>query len=337
MPAHIEDALTKTIRNYIWDNDAHPRIGLEYLYKPLNKGGLNLLDIKSRNEAIEIIWLKDYLNLTPSRQMWARATDILINASAPPGTSATARINTFLQTWDPPTKGPQSEIMNPDIKRMLNVAKKYNTNLTAIRLSPGICARLPAWYHPGAAPRSLANVKAKCMLNIHNAKSVADMIILSKKLRARTRNTLHEPSQACICADCARDRLKGCRNPHACAVEAETRLNDLAPKYNPLAIEINDNLSLTPNRKARNEAARTREDCEIIFDPSITCKDGIEECFRIFTNPDRISPSPAIRQLQRGINLEHINSVVYMDGACMKNGKMNARCGSGVWIEENDA
>jgi hypothetical protein len=83
MPTHIEDAIIKIIRDYIWDNDIHPRIGLEHLYKPLNKGGLNLLDIKTRNEAIEIVWLKDYLNLTPSRQMWARATDILINASAP--------------------------------------------------------------------------------------------------------------------------------------------------------------------------------------------------------------------------------------------------------------
>jgi hypothetical protein len=105
MPIHIEDTLTKTIRDYIWDNDVHPRIGLEHLHKPLNEGGLNILDIKSQNEAIEIVWLKDYLNLTPSRQMWARVTDILINASAPPGTSVIARINTFLQTWAPPTKG----------------------------------------------------------------------------------------------------------------------------------------------------------------------------------------------------------------------------------------
>jgi hypothetical protein len=84
MPTHIEDALTKIIRNYIWDNNIHPRISLEHLYKPLNEGGLNLLDIKPQNKVIEIIWLKDYLNLTPSRQMWARATDILIKASAPP-------------------------------------------------------------------------------------------------------------------------------------------------------------------------------------------------------------------------------------------------------------
>ena len=54
--------------------------------------------------------------------------------------------------------------------------------------------------------------------------------------------------------------------------------------------------------------------------------------------PDRISLTPANRQLQRGINLENVNTVVYTDGACMHNGKMNARCGgSGVWIEANNA
>lgn len=65
---------------------------MEYMHKPLNKGGLNLLNIKACNEAIELVWLRDYLNLSPSRQTWAIVTDILINATAPP---------------PPPQQGPQ--------------------------------------------------------------------------------------------------------------------------------------------------------------------------------------------------------------------------------------
>jgi ribonuclease HI len=109
------------------------------------------------------------------------------------------------------------------------------------------------------------------------------------------------------------------------------------PKYNPLAFEVNDNLSLTPNRKARNEAARVRENAKVIFDPMITCKNSIEECFRIFTDPNQISLTPVTRQLQRGINLEHISMEVYTDGVCIHNGKLNTRCGSGLWIGENNA
>ena len=98
MPPHIEEALRKIIRDFVWDNDIHPRIALDYLYYPLNEGGLNLLDLKARNEAIELVWLKEYLNLTPSRQTWAIVMDILVNATAPPGTSAIALTNAFLQT-----------------------------------------------------------------------------------------------------------------------------------------------------------------------------------------------------------------------------------------------
>jgi hypothetical protein len=78
-------------------------------------------------------------------------------------------------------------------------------------------------------------------------------------------------------------------------MEALKRIHELAPKYNPLQIgEQHDKLSLTNRRKDRNTLAR-KSDEEITFDPSITCKDSIAECFRIFTDPNRISPIPAGR------------------------------------------
>ena len=138
MPPHIEAAITKIIRNIIWDNDEHLRIAPEHLQRPLKEGGLNLLDIEARNEAIELVWMRDFLNLTPSRQTWATVSDILTNATAPLGVSAVAIINAFLQTWRPPTKGPRADLLNENIKRMLKVAKTYGTNLAAIRLSPSV-------------------------------------------------------------------------------------------------------------------------------------------------------------------------------------------------------
>ena len=100
---------------------------MEYMHKPLNKGGLNLLNIKACNEAIELVWLRDYLNLSPSRQTWAIVTDILINATAPPpsaGTSVVAVVNTFLQSWNTLSRGPRLTTLNKGIVRMLNIAKK---------------------------------------------------------------------------------------------------------------------------------------------------------------------------------------------------------------------
>ena len=66
MPTHIESALTKIIRDFMWEDDSSPRITLKLLQKPIDEGGLNLLDIKARNEAIEIVWLKAYLNFSPT-------------------------------------------------------------------------------------------------------------------------------------------------------------------------------------------------------------------------------------------------------------------------------
>ena len=83
MPPHIEVALVKIIHDFMWDNNTHPRISMEYLHWPLDKGGLNILNIRAQNDTIELVWLRDYLNLTPSRQPWAIVSDILINATSP--------------------------------------------------------------------------------------------------------------------------------------------------------------------------------------------------------------------------------------------------------------
>ncbi|KAA1476632.1 hypothetical protein DENSPDRAFT_747484, partial [Dentipellis sp. KUC8613] len=54
MPPNIEDAVIKEIRTFIWPDCKSAAIALDYLYNPANKGGIGLLDIKARNEAIEI-------------------------------------------------------------------------------------------------------------------------------------------------------------------------------------------------------------------------------------------------------------------------------------------
>jgi len=87
MPPPIETALTKIIRNFMWEDDSSLRIALNFLCLPLSEGGLNLINIPARNEAIEIVWLKSYLNFTPSHPIWTVVTDLIINKAAPPGIS----------------------------------------------------------------------------------------------------------------------------------------------------------------------------------------------------------------------------------------------------------
>ena len=95
-----------------------------------------------------------------------------------------------------------------------------------------------------------------------------------------------------------------------------------------------DNLSLTRNRNQSNEAVR-RSQGEIIFDPTITCRNDLSECFQIFTNPDQITDIPASRPRAHGTILRNQQISAYTDGACFKNGKANAHCGSGIWFRPN--
>jgi hypothetical protein len=37
---------------------------------PVEDGGISLLDIKARNKAIQIMWLKKYMTTGPNRPLW---------------------------------------------------------------------------------------------------------------------------------------------------------------------------------------------------------------------------------------------------------------------------
>ena len=47
-----------------------PRLALDSLQMKKETGGLELLNLKNRNEAIELVWLREYLRAKPSQPMW---------------------------------------------------------------------------------------------------------------------------------------------------------------------------------------------------------------------------------------------------------------------------
>lgn len=336
MPSAIETALTKIMRSFMWEEDSSPRIALDFLNIPTSEGGLDLLNIRTRNEAIEIIWLKAYLDFSPTRHSWATITDLIINKAAPPGISLLARMNSFLQSWDAPTRGTRLDILNTSIIRMLKTARKYNVNLAAIRISPQLRTQLPAWYHPLAKHRPMTSIPARCLLRQHKITTVAELLNTSERIRTPNQLLPHQPLPTCPCNDCTLDRNKGCLFPHRCALEATTRIRLIEPKMNPISPpQYHGNFSLTPRRKATNLIAKENND-EILFDPTITCKNTLADCFRIFTNPNRISKLAASRNFTRRVNLRYRRITIYTDGACFNNGKLNAQCGTGIWFAPND-
>lgn len=75
-----------------------------------------------------------------------------------------------------------------------------------------------------------------------------------------------------------------------------------------------DNLSLTHRRKEKNATAII-EGGDIIFDPSITVKLDLADCFRIMVDPKKVSNVPAERQSPpRGIAIQDEEVTMYTDG-----------------------
>ncbi|KAI9061456.1 hypothetical protein FKP32DRAFT_1544737, partial [Trametes sanguinea] len=67
MPQAVAKEVSVMIRNYIWEDNGHVPIAMERLYEAKENGGLGLLDIEARNEAVDIVWLRDYLTTGPKR------------------------------------------------------------------------------------------------------------------------------------------------------------------------------------------------------------------------------------------------------------------------------
>ncbi|KIY69343.1 hypothetical protein CYLTODRAFT_337003, partial [Cylindrobasidium torrendii FP15055 ss-10] len=71
MPDKVEKKLAKIIRDFVWDKKTLGRVSEAHLLASLETGGRKILDIKSRNKAIQVMWLKSYLNLSSTRPRWA--------------------------------------------------------------------------------------------------------------------------------------------------------------------------------------------------------------------------------------------------------------------------
>ena len=80
MPRQIEETLEKIIRNFLWA-DKKPPVNIATLYLPIRQGAIKLLNLRARNKAIDIMWLRSYLNLNQNRPMWAYVANALISVN----------------------------------------------------------------------------------------------------------------------------------------------------------------------------------------------------------------------------------------------------------------
>ncbi len=327
MPDDIVKRLTKIIRGYLWDDRHNTPVGMEHVRMPVNKGGLNLLDLEARNEAIDIMWLKSYLDFSDARPTWAFLADdlfaSLVTKSCRPK-RADLRMNSFLQRWKPRVRGLPAELAG-----MMGAARKFGLRVEGLAFSKDIINAMPMWDHLYAdrIPLGRLTVPSRllsCLQDRHALKTVGDFNALAQVLE----NATHRPRLSCECTDCTRLKAEaGCLHPHLCSTRAKEILNTLPGKWDPRGRHAEDHERANMEVLSRENLA----DDLVPFDRSITTHGNLGDVFRIFTSEAPVSNERTVNAVTENGTAVTIST----DGSCLRNGERNAQAGAGVYVEEN--
>ncbi len=338
MPKAVEVEFLKLIRNFIWGAAAmHPPIALNVLYNPVVKGGLALLDLVARNQAIEVMWMKDYLNLSRSRPRWAAVADVVFAHAVTADSRSLdrdARVNLFLQSWR--VSMASSSTIPPYLLSMMKAAHKYNARFDAIDPSDELKDALPFWRHFALSDESrvVVSKSVRCLLEAHGVRNVGQACKAAARLHSIGEAKGHRPVPGCVCRDCVSDRGEGCDNPHRCAMASRRMLNLLCPRWAAECPGQADGLSLTAHRRSGNRERESRDE-RVLFDPSIQARLPLANHFRVFSSMEE-RDSTVVRRPPRGISLQYEAVEVFTDGSCDENGSSAASAAGGVWFGSGD-
>ncbi|KNZ80733.1 Ribonuclease H1 [Termitomyces sp. J132] len=330
MPKHMEEILTIMEKEFFNNRDGKPMIGLNTLRQPIEEGGKKVLDIKVRNEAIEIMKTQRYLKLDKERPRWATLADKIINMKI-----AKARdededtlTNTILQKTKVDTRA-MSNGLPASLQRMVKVAKKYRVNFITLTMEKEMKEEMPAWRHPNLGKDKKCGIKTAtmiCMRKTHKIQTIGDMNDLGNAL-TQMDNDRHKSHKNCACPICKELQRKGCSNPHKCSKTACTYISKLDKKWNP-------------NHKGKDRNIRdderemiTGEDTHI-FELNLTTKGPLRDGFRVFVKQtqDTETQIDYERTYQRPPDL----ITVYTDRSCIRDENGNKKAGAGIWFGEND-
>ena len=152
-------------------------MSLENLTKPRDRGGIDLLDIEARNQAIELTWLKAYVDKSNSRPTWTYVIDAIINCINNDGITKPNDIHTFLTMLCPSGRTRRSRKQTPrPLITLLQTAKKHNLSFAPRKLSKALKQQMPVWFHIRVPPKLYHKNKMKCLRTNHKAIYMRDLI-----------------------------------------------------------------------------------------------------------------------------------------------------------------
>ena len=312
----------------MWNNKKTDTINQNQMYSSHRKGGKKVLDIELRNKVIHLTWLKAYLNIGTDCPTWAFFADAIIKDDIPPShnidTDLESRILPIMQDWEPRSK---ASTLLEDLKVMMKLAKGLKVQLSAVDPSEEVQSDLPIWYHVCSVPsiRKLYKTRAaRCLRKKHGICLVKDALQMLEQTPDG-----HTPQIGCRCTNCHRSRNKlKCSHPHKCVSLTATLIKKIYPKWN-LTINTGPVHQALPTEGNKGEDNTTTT-----FDPLNTTTE-LKEAITIF-GKSLTEPASRTSKAPPPDAESTLETTVYTNGACINNGRENARASSGVWYGEND-
>ncbi|KAK0209446.1 hypothetical protein IW262DRAFT_1281667, partial [Armillaria fumosa] len=142
MPESMSQQIDNIVRGFAWDNKEKTPVNRTIMTAQKGKGGLQVLNIRLRSKAIEVMQLKSYLQLNKDRPIAAYVTDAIINRNVKDErVRKDAIVNTFLQTWSAQLQ--KNPHLPMHIKSMLIIVKELHVHLDMLAPSIKIHNQIP--------------------------------------------------------------------------------------------------------------------------------------------------------------------------------------------------
>ena len=327
MPETTQEEIQKLITEFMW-NKERTTMNIGDIARSLDQGGRKVMDIAKRNEAIDLMWVKQYLHMGPARPKWAYLIDEIFRIERPKQAKEPNDIinewNPFTQDWKPKER---ATTIAKRIHKAMRLAKKHGIELEALEPSNETKENMPVWLHRKANREAAKIYKtdgAKCLRNKHKTHRIKQLNELIKGVAED-----HRKMNFCACRSCREASRLGCTHPNKCLETATKLLNAIAPKWRPQ--NAHDHETNNPEQTTNNPEQTTDEHIvNTRRDPT-----DLKHSIRIFTDRENLLEATTLGTTQDE-SLVNTELVVYTDGSCINNGTEEAKAGGGVWFDHGD-
>ena len=327
MPGEIEKELQKEITKFVWGKE-RAVVCIDDMAKAISGGGGSLLNVAKRNEAIDLMWIKQYLNMGPDRPKWAYMMDEIFRMQRPKKAKESPEAiqgwNPLTQNWKPKRR---TENIPARVQKALRLAEKYGVSLEAPNPTEETKRELPVWLHKKAnkdAARIYKTQGAKCLKETHRTHYLRQLVDLIENVPEEHRETNY-----CTCGACRKAFEIGCAHPNRCLETATRLIQAIAPGWRPNTGQPTERTHETDLTQADDDLIRgvviktTHEETDL------------KQSIRIFTEAAG-EPALDAPQTRNETNETTEELTIYTDGSCTGNGSEDARTGSGVWYGHGD-